>query len=134
MKITIIDRKNDKSPWEPRQVGIAEAIMIVFDQTLLLAPARLMNPFWLAAFRLTGDCHAITKADRINLQNCAAIRQEIRNYIKKRMNGEVESDLVNNRDLVSLMLENKDVFELEDIIDEVLDLMVAATNTQQLVT
>ena len=32
------------------------------------------------------------------------------------------------------MLENKDVFDIEDVIDEILDLMVAATNTTQLTT
>jgi len=32
------------------------------------------------------------------------------------------------------MLENKEIFDIEDVIDEVLDLMIAGTNTTQMAT
>ena len=130
IKIKMIDRKGERSPWETLEVSLPEAIMICFDQTLFLAPKRLMNPAWLATHWLTGKSFAFSKADRICDKNCALVRQEVRNYIQKRISGEIKSEVANNSDLVSLMLESKDIFDIEDIIDEVLDLMVAATNTQ----
>ena len=60
------------------------------------------------------------------------VRDKIRGYIRKRTSGEVKSDLGGESDVLSLLLNNKEVFGEEDIIDELIDFMVAATQTTQL--
>ena len=63
-----------------------------------------MNPLWLGAFALTGECHAFSEDERVSNQNCVVLRHEIRAYIEKRIKGEVKSSLMENSDIVSLML------------------------------
>ena len=58
----------------------------------------------------------------------------MRNYIRKRVSGEVKSDLGGKSDVLTLMLESNEVFKEDDIIDEVIDLLVAGTQTTQLTT
>ena len=100
----------------------------------MVAPARLFNPFWLAAHALTGKCHAMSEAERVADANSAIVREALRTYIRKRVSGEAKSEVAGNSDIMSLMLENKDVFTEDDVIDEILDLMVAGTITTQLAT
>ena len=62
------------------------------------------------------------------------LRETIRTYIRKRVSGEEKSDLENDSDVLSLMLKADDVFTEEDIIDELLDFLVAGTMTTQMTT
>jgi len=55
------------------------------------------------------------------------LRDVIRSYVRKRVSGECKSDISGNSDVLSLMIENKDVFSEDDIIDELMDFMVAGT-------
>ena len=55
------------------------------------------------------------------------MREKIRDYVRKRVSGEVKSDLGGDSDVLSLLLSNRDVFGEEDIIDELIDFLVAGT-------
>ena len=86
-----------------------------------------MNPLWQLGVKMTGKCYAFTELERATNHNCAVIRATIQDYIRKRASGEVKSDLKGDSDIMSLMLANEKVFNEEDIIDEIIDLMVAGT-------
>ena len=87
----------------------------------------MFNPLWNRKYEKTGKCHSYTEVERVNDSNCAIVRASIRDYVKKRISGQVLGDLGQNSDVLSLMIANSDVFGEEDIIDELMDFMVAGT-------
>lgn len=89
------------------------------------------NPLWHMIFKTTGKCVSFTKGEKINDENCRILRAKIRDYIIKRKAGECKSTLDGSSDVLSLMLESPNIFSDEDIIDEILDLLVAGTVTTQ---
>ena len=58
----------------------------------------------------------------------------IAKYVRKRVSGEKKSALGNKSDLLSLFLESPEIFTEEFIIDELVDFLVAGTQTTQYVT
>ena len=53
--------------------------------------------------------------------NCETLKTFIRDYIKKRVSGEVKSAVGGDADLLTLFLENSEVFTDDVIIDEMID-------------
>ena len=119
----------DKTPFTEKEVTLMDATEIAFWQTLDASGSRQTNPFIKSKFKKTKKLEAWTALEKIADQNCATLRSEILRYIKKRKSGELESDVGGKSDLVSLMIENSDVFNDEDIVDECIDFMVAGTQT-----
>ena len=114
---------------------LSEAIAIVWSQIIGTTDRkRLGNPLWHLMYKLTGKCYAFTELERTVDQNCAAIRSAIRDFVRKRASNQIKSDFASKSDVLSLMMDNSDVFDEEDIIDEVLDLLVAGTQTTQYAT
>lgn len=66
--------------------------------------------------------------------NSAVVREVCRQYIQKRRSGEVKSELNDDSDVLTLMLKTPEVFSDEDIIDELIDFMVAGTQTTNVTT
>lgn len=62
-------------------------------------------------------------------ENCQAARNWIKDYIAKRRRGERESSIGDKTDILSLMLENADVFNDEFMVDELIGFQGAATET-----
>ena len=80
---------------------------------------------------MTGKCYAFTQYERYCDQNCLVVRQVIGDYIKKRISGQIQSSLKSGSDILSLMLSSPDIFNEEDLIDEVIDMILAGTQTTQ---
>ena len=55
------------------------------------------------------------------------VRAACRKYVNQRASGEAKSELADESDVLSLMLKTPDVFETEDIIDELIDFIIAGT-------
>ena len=81
MKLSIMNRKDERSPWFAQTVGLAEAVDIIFEQAFALGVSRLMDPLWLTAFALTGKCYAFSEFERMNNQNCATLRAALKGYV-----------------------------------------------------
>ena len=93
---------------------------------------RVVNPFWMVLFAITCKCFSFSRIERVSDSNCIILRSKIRSYVRKRAAGEVKSNLGGESDIISLMLKNTEIFSEDDIIDELLDFMVAGTQTTQL--
>ena len=61
--------------------------------------------------------------------NSLKIREKIAVYVRKRISGEKKSALGNKSDLLSLFLETPEIFTEDVIVDELLDFLVAGTQT-----
>ena len=57
------------------------------------------------------------------------IREKVAVYVRKRVSGEKKSALGNKSDLLSLFLETPEIFTEEFIVDELLDFLIAGTQT-----
>lgn len=82
-------------------------------------------------YKLTGKTYGFVEQERIADQNSAVIRATLREFIRKRKSGEIKSDMKDGCDIMSLMLADTECFDDDDIIDEVIDLIVAGTQTTQ---
>ena len=61
--------------------------------------------------------------------NCRITREFLRSFITTRKNKQDENKTEGKADLLTLFLENPDVFTDDDIIDELLDFLLAGTQT-----
>jgi len=90
---------------------------------------RLPNPLWKLLLALTGKCYGFTQMEKLSDSNCIELRKVIRIYVQKRISGESKSAVSNNSDMLSLFLQSPDVFTEDVIIDELMDFLVAGTQT-----
>ena len=88
---------------------------------------RLTNPLWHVGQRFFGANWAFTTNEKYSNLNCLVYREAVRKYVEKRKSGEAQSKVGNNSDMLSLFLENQDVFTTEVIIDELTDFIIAGT-------
>lgn len=58
----------------------------------------------------------------------------ILDYVRKRQSGEKKSKLGNRSDLLSLLIDSPEVFNEEGIVDELIDFLIAGTQTTQYIT
>ena len=101
---------------------------------MVTVSTRIPNPLWKLMNSLTGTNAAFTEMEKNSNINCVALRDRIREYVKKRVSGEAKSCVRNNSDMLSLFLESPEVFTEDDIIDELSDFLVAGTQTTQFTT
>ena len=88
---------------------------------------RAPNPLYHLLANLTTSNPAFTEVERKSNLNCAALREGLRKYVRKRVSGQEKSKLEGQIDLLSLMMSNKDVFSEDFIIDELIDFLTAGT-------
>ena len=133
-RLTVRRREHKGVPYKLEECELSEGINTTFDQIFETLAVRLPNPLWNFLYKTTGKCYSFTERERVSDENCLTVRNTIREYVRKRVSGEAKSDLDNESDVLSLMLKNTDVFDEEDIIDELLDFLVAGTMTTQMTT
>ena len=119
---------------EMKEVTISEAIQEVFEQTMLTIGTRLPNPMWHLLYASTGKCYAFNDIEKLSDKNCAVLRQIMGDYVRKRKSGEAKSQVGDNSDMLSLFLQSPDIFTEEVIIDELIDFLVAGSQTTQFTT
>jgi len=66
-------------------------------------------------------------------QNCLRVRAKINDYVQARKQGKIKSKMDGN-DLLTLFMQNTEIFTDTFIIDELLDFFLAAMVTTQSVT
>ena len=132
-KLTILLRQGKDTNFTPYECStLSEAIALVWPQLVGGSDqTRMINPLWHLMFKLTGKCYGFTALERATDQNCLTIRSVIREFLRKRVSSKIKSDIGSDSDVLSLMMANSDVFGEEDIVDEVLDMLVAGTQTTQ---
>ena len=101
---------------------------------MITVGTRLPNPLWKALLALTGKNYGFTKMEKLSDYNCIDLRKVIRSYVHKRISGEAKSAVSDNSDMLSLFLQSPDVFTEDVIIDELMDFLVAGTQTTQMTT
>ena len=94
---------------------------------------KWLNFFYQAARKVTG-VKDFTNYQKIQAANGMRIREAIRKYVEQRKSGERQSKVPDGVDLLSLFMQNSEVFTDELIIDEMLDFFSAATLTTQFAT
>ena len=99
---------------------------------MLTCISRLPNPLWRLINSYTGRNAAFTSLESNSNKNCHALRERVREYVRKRKSGEAKSDLKDGSDLLSLMLGSTEIFNDEFIVDELLDFLAAGTQTTQI--
>jgi cytochrome P450 len=113
-----------------RTVSLGVALHEVIGQVTFEASFKQMNPLYQAARKLTGIKNFTEYQTKI-VENCERIRNFIADYVMKRKNGEIKSQVPDGADLLSLFLKNDDVFGFDDTVDELIDFFGAATQTTQ---
>ena len=57
------------------------------------------------------------------------IRGFVNDYVQKRKSGEIKSKVTDSTDLLTLFMENRDIFTDEFIVDELLDFFLVGITT-----
>ena len=130
--ITIQARTEKFGVFAPRQFTLSNAIEECFEQCIEAIRIRGVNPLWSLLYSSTGKSYSFTHVEKVSDDNNLIVRDTIRKYIRKRASGQAKSELEDDSDILSLMMQNSDVFQEEDIIDEMIDFMVAGSQTPQL--
>ena len=131
-KIVINARSDTFGVYVPKELTLSEAIEESFEISLESIRNRSINPLWSLLYSMTGKCHSFTYVEKVSDANNETVRETIRKYVRKRASGEAKSDLAGDSDVLTLMMQNSDVFKEDDIIDELMDFMVAGSQTTQL--
>ena len=113
---------------------LCDAIEECFQQNLTCNGSRMSNPIWHVLYYLTGNCYGFNVHEKTADANSFKIREMLMNYVLKRKSGEKKSSLANKSDLLSLFIDTPDVFSDNAIVDELVDFLIAGTQTTQFVT
>ena len=89
---------------------------------------------WNLLYFLTGKCYGFNVAEKTADANSFKLRQMLTGYVRKRVSGEKKSALANKSDLLSLFLDSPEIFDESAIVDELVDFLIAGTQTTQFVT
>jgi cytochrome P450 len=119
---------------EMKEVSMSEAINEVFEQTMMTVGTRMPNPIWRALYSFTGENYAFTAMEKLSNENCAKLRATIRDYVRKRTSGERKSQVGDQSDMLSLFLQSPDIFTEDVIIDELIDFLIAGSQSTQFTT
>ena len=111
-----------------RKVKIGEAVAEIIEQVIFGSPFKHLNPFYQWARFITG-IKDFTSFQRTVSENQRRTRSLISEIFYKRKSGVLKSELEDNVDILTLLLENQDAFDDEAIIDELIDFFAAATQT-----
>ena len=118
----------------PSHMNLSEAVEETFQQTFPTFSTRFPNPLWNLIVSWTGVNLAFTADERQADANCRVLRDNLREYVRKRASGAEKSTLEGDTDLLSLMMQSPEVFDEDAIIDELLDFLTAGTQTSLLIT
>mmetsp|Transcript_592 Transcript_592/g.773 ORF Transcript_592/g.773 Transcript_592/m.773 type:complete len:91 (-) Transcript_592:709-981(-) len=89
----------------------------------------MFNPLWVIALWLTGKSYGFSELEKTSDINSYEVRSALLDYTRKRRSGEAKSDLDDNSDVLSQMLTAPEIYSDEDVVDEILDFLVAGTQT-----
>ena len=89
-----------------------------------------MNPLYNVVRKLTGIKN-FTAYQATVAENGQKIRAAIRKYVEDRISGANKSNVEEGADILSLFLQNRDVFTVDLIVDELLDFFLAGSITTQ---
>lgn len=113
-----------------KQVKVTEAIYIIIDQVCMTHYSSAQNPLnWFYLY--TGHIFKLSHEAQIVKDNCLRARAWVREFIRQRRDGERTSQVQQNTDILSLMLERPDVFTDDVMTDELIGFFGAATETTQ---
>ena len=94
MRVKIYERNHDQQNlYIEKDCTLSEAIEETFDQTIDALRMRVPNPLWYFMYAMTGKCFSFSRQERISDSNSTIIREKIRDYVRKRVSGEVKSDV-----------------------------------------
>ena len=108
-----------------KTLTLSEAIQENDRQVIGSAPYKWLNPIYKAARKLTGIKN-FTKFQQTIADNGFRIRAAIVAYVQERKLGKRKSQVENGVDLLSLFLQDTDVFTDDYIVDELRDFFGAA--------
>ena len=117
-----------------KPMNIIDVIHTLALQLGQAALYRKINPIGVFYTLITKKPIALTRFTKSIENNCKITRKFLRDIIAKRKNNEIESKVEGKADLLSLFLESPDVFTDDDIIDELLDFLLAGTQTTSYAT
>ena len=89
-----------------------------------------VNPLYNVVRNLTGIKN-LTAYQTTVAENGQKIRAAIRKYVEDRISGANKSNVEEGADILSLFLQNRDVFTVDLIVDELLDFFLAGSITTQ---
>ena len=116
------------------KMPLCDAVEECFQQNLTCNGSRMSNPLWHLLYNLTGKCYGFNKHEKTADLNSTKVRAMILDYVRKRQSGEKKSKLANRSDLLSLLIDSPEVFNEEGIVDELIDFLIAGTQTTQYIT
>ena len=111
-----------------KKVPLNMALNEFMRQNLGGMPFKNCSPLYQAARKLTGK-RTFTKYQKIVAGNGRRQREAILDYVQKRKRGENKSAVEGEADLLTLFLQNSDVFSDQLIVDELRDFFIAAVMT-----
>ena len=115
-----------------KSVPFWEAIDIIFNQIVATFPDKHKNVLHEPVYRLTGYSMALTAMERHANANSDRLRDFMRQKVQQRKRS--TQKLTKSCDLLSIFLEEPDVFTEDVILDELADFMTAGTMTTSLLT
>ena len=125
----ILTIKDEEWIFTETRVSLIEAIHNMTFITFKSGRMRMMNPIT-GALELLFDIQTEMGSFFRNLRdNAARLRREISKYVQKRKSG--AKGTMQGYDLVTVFLENQEMFSDEAIIENLLALIFAATETSQ---
>ena len=87
-----------------KSMNVSDAVEDCFQSTIICIGTRTTNPIWRLINYMTGENPAFTNVEKYSNINCAALRQALRTFVRKRkverQHGELPETDVN---LLSLM-------------------------------
>jgi len=129
VELMVRDDLGGAKPFVKKSVKMHVAIQECFEQMLMIMGSRFVNPLYLLTAPFVESPYCFTAREKQIRDNCTALRNHVRQYIRARAKGEKRSNVGQDSDLLSLFLSVPDVFQEEDIIDEVIDFMLAGSQT-----
>ena len=118
-----------------KSMNVSDAVEDCFQTIIICIGTRTTNPIWRLINYMTGKNPAFTNVEKFTNINCSALRQALLTFVRKRKSERKHSETPEiDVNLLSLMFEQPDVFSDEFIVDELIDFLVAGTQTTMLTT
>ena len=119
-------------PMIKRTLELSVALTNVTHQMAFTAKLKMNNPLYRICLKIFGWNLSLTTFEKQIDENYVTLRSFIRKFIQERKTGKTKSQVENDADLLSLFLQAPDIFKDEDIIDEMVDLFLAGSQTTKL--
>ena len=112
-----------------KPMNIVDVVHTMSAQLGTAAMYRKLNPIGAMYYALTRKTVNLTKFTKAVANNCRVTRDFLRSLIQQRKSEQMKSEVGGNADLLSLFLSSPDIFTDDDIIDELVDFLLAGTQT-----